>query len=137
MTASWQELHRILKHEHSEAAKALEIIPGSNTDGAVDYLMKLPDASNPPSLDPDVDAACREFARSLSWPHNVSIAIKIYVRIQEALDLANFICCHEHPEPTRLRGKNFADREHMLSWLLIDYWYHAGIWHSNYDHDAI
>lgn len=137
MTVSWRQMFEILDREYQAALAQ-----------AGDRLANSVAHPEPPPLDAralldhtrmllpggTLDALCAEFARHLKWHRmNSATAAKLFVRLQEARDLAQFVLMSSDREPFPAGAPvNFGDREQMIRWVLVDYWHHAGFWRSCY-----
>jgi hypothetical protein len=80
------------------------------------------------------DTACEYFAENRKWPiMSESVAWECFGRFRAARDFCRFVSCPERPnvefaesEAKKLKSR-YSDSE-IIRWILVDYWWHAGMW---------
>jgi hypothetical protein len=85
------------------------------------------------------DLACQCYAEDRKWPIMVEPAVRweCWKRLHAARDFSKFIACPDTPnaqlaESLAKKIKNRYSDSEMIRWILVDYWWHAGMWADLY-----
>jgi hypothetical protein len=84
------------------------------------------------------DLACQYFAENRKWPIvEPAVGWQCFKRFHAARDIARFIACPDTSnaqlaESLAQKIENRYSDSEMIRWILVDYWWHAGIWADIY-----
>jgi len=84
------------------------------------------------------DSACKFFAENQKWPiMEQAVSWQCFVRLHAARDFSQFIASPDRPnvifaESLAKKIENRYSDAEMIQWILVDYWWHAGIWADLY-----
>lgn len=122
---TWPEIHQLLFETHHtvEERCATTLPPASPRPRADDF-----------ALQQAVEAHCRTFAETQAWPDSTPEVCRAALpRLEQAVAFSDFVACMDIARPPTIASTAmfFSDAT-LLRWLLIDYWYIAGLWRHVY-----
>ena len=132
---TWTQLHKLFDAEcrRTHARLKAEIVKGSK----IPYLTEASKEKSGEVLRA-ADLACEFFAENQKWPiMEQAVVTECFIRLHAARDFSRFVASPDgqtakYAESLAQKMHNrFSDSE-TIQWILVDYWWHAGIWADLY-----